>query len=136
METFGFIDARDPKYVATVKRSREELCRDGLMYRYRNEDDFGLPKSSFTICTFWMIKSLYKIGEKQEAERMFHQVLSYANHLGLFSEGIDFESKRLVGNFPQGYSHLALVDAAMTLADMQITEEQKLISLLRYPYAD
>ena len=106
------------------------------MYRYRNEDDFGLPKSSFTICTFWMIKSLYKIGEKQEAERMFHQVLSYANHLGLFSEGIDFESKRLVGNFPQGYSHLALVDAAMTLADMQITEEQKLISLLRYPYAD
>jgi len=136
METYGFIDALDPKYVATVHRSREELCRDGLMYRYLNEDDFGLPRSSFTICTFWMIKSLYKIGEKEEAERMFHQTLSYANHLGLFSEGIDFESKRLVGNFPQGYSHLALIDAAMTLAEKQVTEEQKLISLLRYPFAD
>lgn len=136
MEAYGFIDARDPKYVATVLKTREELCRDGLMYRYRNEDDFGLPRSSFTICTFWMIKSLYKIGEKEDAERMFHQTLSYANHLGLFSEGIDFESKRLMGNFPQGYSHLALIDAAMTLAEMQITDEQKLLSLLRYPFAD
>jgi GH15 family glucan-1,4-alpha-glucosidase len=136
METYGFVDARDPKYVATVLRTREELSRDGLMYRYRNEDDFGLPKSSFTVCTFWMVKSLYKIGEKEEAERMFHQALSYANHLGLFSEGIDFETKRLVGNFPQGYSHLALIDAAMTLADMEVTEEQKLISLLRYPFSD
>jgi len=72
----------------------EELCRDGLMYRYRNQDDFGLPRSSFTICTFWMIKSLYKIGAKEEAERI------------------------------------------MTLAGMQVTEEQKLISLLRYPFAD
>ena len=136
METYNFIDAGDPKFVATVRKTKEELCRDGLMYRYRNEDDFGLPRSSFTICTFWMIKSLYKIGAKEEAERMFHQTLSYANHLGLFSEGIEFESKRLVGNFPQGYSHLALIDAAMTLADMQVTEEQKLISLLRYPFSD
>ena len=136
MEAYEFIEARDPKYVATVQKTRQELCRDGLMYRYKNEDDFGLPKSSFTICTFWMVKSLFKIGEKQEAERMFHQTLSYANHLGLFSEGIDFESKRLVGNFPQGYSHLALIDAAMTLGEMQITDEQKLMSLLRYPFAD
>jgi GH15 family glucan-1,4-alpha-glucosidase len=136
METYGFVDPQDPRYVSTVRRTREELCRDGLMYRYRNEDDFGLPRSSFTICTFWMVKSLYKIGEKEEAQRMFHQTLSYANHLGLFSEGIDFETKRLVGNFPQGYSHLALIDAAMTLADMEVTEEQKLISLLRYPFSD
>ncbi len=136
METYGFIEAGDPKFTATVRKSKEELCRDGLMYRYRNADDFGLPKSSFTVCTFWMIKSLYKIGEKEEAERMFGKILSYANHLGLFSEGIDFESKRLVGNFPQGYSHLALIDAAMTLSEMQVTEEQKLVSLLRYPFAD
>lgn len=83
-----------------------------------------------------MVKSLWKIGEREEAQRMFHRTLSYANHLGLFSEGIDFETKRLMGNFPQGYSHLALIDAAITLAEMEVTEEQKLISLLRYPFSD
>jgi len=135
METYGFIDARDPKYVATVRKSYEELCQDGLVYRYKNEDDFGHPKTSFTVCTFWLIKSLYKIGDKEEAQRMFDRTLSYANHLGLFSEGIDFTTKRLLGNFPQGYSHLALVDAAMTLGGMKVTEEQMLVSLLRYPFA-
>jgi GH15 family glucan-1,4-alpha-glucosidase len=135
MEAYGFIEATDPRYIATVKRTREELCRDGLMYRYKNEDDFGRPKSSFTVCTFWMIKALYKIGEKDQAVSMFRRVLSYANHLGLFSEGIDFETKRLMGNFPQGYSHLALIDAAMTLTEKTVTDQQKLISLLRYPFS-
>jgi GH15 family glucan-1,4-alpha-glucosidase len=136
METYGFLEAHDPRFVSTVLRTKEQLCRDGLMYRYRNEDDFGPPRSSFTVCTFWLVKCLYKIGQKEEAERMFHQTLTYANNLGLFSEGIDFETKRLVGNFPQGYSHLALIDAAMTLSGMQVTEEQKMISLLRYPFSD
>lgn len=135
MEAYGFVDGKDPRYVATVKRTRQELCRDGLMYRYKNEDDFGLPKSSFTVCTFWMIKALYKIGEKEEAVAMFRRVLGYANHLGLFSEGVDFETKRLMGNFPQGYSHLALIDAAMTLTEKTVTDQQKLISLLRYPFS-
>jgi GH15 family glucan-1,4-alpha-glucosidase len=82
-----------------------------------------------------MIKALYKIGEKDQAVSMFRRVLSYANHLGLFSEGIDFETKRLMGNFPQGYSHLALIDAAMTLTEKTVTDQQKLISLLRYPFS-
>jgi len=130
MLQYGFITANDPKYVMTVKKTKEELCRNGLMYRYRNKDDFGEPKTSFTICTFWMIKSLYLIGERDEAVQMFEQVLTYANHLGLFSEGIDFTSKRLLGNFPQGYSHLALIDAAMTLAGKKIEEEDILIEKL------
>ncbi len=115
IEDTGFIDAKDPKYISTVKKTKEELLRDGLMYRYRNEDDFGLPTSSFTICTFWMIQSLYKIGEKEEAREMFDNVLKYSNHVGLFSEDIDFETKRLLGNFPQGYSHLALIESALLL---------------------
>ena len=127
---YGFISANDPKYVMTVKKTKEELCRNGLMYRYRNRDDFGEPMTSFTICTFWMIKSLYLIGERDEAIQMFEQALTYANHLGLFSEGIDFTSKRLLGNFPQGYSHLALIDAAMTLAGREIEEEDILIEKL------
>ena len=115
MESYGFIDAMDPKYISTVLRTKEELLNGGLMYRYINEDDFGLPSSSFTICSFWMIQSLYKIGKKEEAIKYFNEILGYANHLGLYSEDIDFKTKRLLGNFPQGYSHLALMETACIL---------------------
>jgi GH15 family glucan-1,4-alpha-glucosidase len=132
MEPYGFIDAKDPKYVSTVKVTREKLCRNGLMYRYKNKDDFGKPSSSFTICTFWLINSLYKIGEKDEAEKLFKQLLSYSNHLGLFSEGIDFETKRLLGNFPQAYSHLALIETAENISGGSVTKEEKIIEAMRY----
>ncbi|MGR7811951.1 glycoside hydrolase family 15 protein [Lacinutrix undariae] len=128
MEPYGFIDAKDPKYVSTVKAIEKELSNDGLLYRYKNEDDFGLPSSSFTICTFWFINSLYKIGEEQKAKKLFDQLLSYSNHLGLFSEDIDFKTKRLLGNFPQAYSHLALIETAANLS--KITEEEKVIETM------
>ena len=113
MEPYGFIDAKDIRYVKTVKAIEKELSHEGLLFRYKNVDDFGTPSSSFTVCTFWFINSLYKIGEKEKSKLMFDQLLSYSNHLGLFSEDIDFKSKRLLGNFPQAYSHLALIDTAM-----------------------
>ncbi len=113
MEAYGFIDATDYRYISTVKATQKELSRNGLMYRYRNRDDFGLPTSSFTICTFWLIQALNKIGERNQARELFDQLLTYSNHVGLFSEDIDFESKRLLGNFPQAYSHLALIETAM-----------------------
>ena len=113
MEPYGFIDAKDTRYVKTVKAIERELSHEGLLFRYKNVDDFGTPSSSFTVCTFWFINSLYKIGEKKKSKLMFDKLLSYSNHLGLFSEDIDFKSKRLLGNFPQAYSHLALIDTAM-----------------------
>ena len=113
MEPYGFIDAKNPKYVKTVKAIEKDLSHEGLLFRYKNDDDFGTPSSSFTVCTFWFINSLYKIGEEEKSKAMFDQLLSYSNHLGLFSEDIDFKSKRLLGNFPQAYSHLALIDTAM-----------------------
>ena len=67
MESYGFIHAKDPKFVSTVRAVEEDLSNDGLLYRYKNEDDFGLPSSSFTICTFWFINSLFKIGEEEKA---------------------------------------------------------------------
>ena len=112
MQPYGFIEADDPRFISTVQATEKELCEDGLMYRYKNNDDFGKPTSSFTICTFWLIDSLYKIGEEKKAKEMFDQLLSYSNHLGLFSEDIDFKTKRLLGNFPQAYSHLALIETA------------------------
>ena len=113
MEYYGFIDAKDDKFVKTVKAIETELMHEGLLFRYKNEDDFGLPSSSFTVCTFWFINSLYKIGEEEKSKQLFDELLSYSNHLGLFSEDIDFSSKQLLGNFPQAYSHLALIDVAM-----------------------
>ncbi len=116
MESYGFIQAKDPKFMSTVKAIEKELSHEGLMYRYKNEDDFGLPSSSFTICTFWFINSLFKIGEEEKAIKHFEKLLSYSNHLGLFSEDIDFKTKRLLGNFPQAYSHLALIECAINFS--------------------
>ena len=116
METYGFIEAKDEKYVSTVLTIQKELEHDGLMYRYKNEDDFGTPKSAFTICSFWLINSLYKIGRKKEARDKFDTLLGYSNHLGLFAEDIDFETKRMLGNFPQAYSHLAIIETAINFS--------------------
>ncbi|WP_411031946.1 glycoside hydrolase family 15 protein [Spongiimicrobium sp. 3-5] len=128
MESYGFVHAKDPKFVSTVKAIEKDLCNDGLLYRYKNEDDFGLPSSSFTICTFWFINSLFKIGEEEKAMAHFDRLLGYSNHLGLFSEDIDFKTKRLLGNFPQAYSHLALIECAVNFSK-KASEEAVLASM-------
>jgi len=115
MWRMGFIKADDPRWASTVRATYGELCVDGLMYRYRNADDFGVPKSAFTVCTFWMIQSLISIGEHTQARTMFEELMRCSNHVGLFSEDLDFKTRRLLGNFPQAYSHLALIDTAMLL---------------------
>lgn len=115
MEWYGFIDAKDPRFISTVKAVQDQLSFNNLLYRYKNRDDFGFPSSAFTVCTFWLIVSLYRIGEKEEAKKLFEEILKYSNHLGLFSEDIDFTTKRLLGNFPQAYSHLALIETAVIL---------------------
>lgn len=130
MESYGFITGTDPRYISTVEAIQKELEYNGLMYRYKNNDDFGKPKSSFTICNFWLINALIKIGRKEEAEKKFNEMLGYANHLGLFSEDIDFDTKRLLGNFPQAYSHLALIETAINLSAGEKTEEELMLEFL------
>lgn len=124
MEYYGFIEAKDPRFISTVKATQEQLSNNGLMYRYRNRDDFGYPSSAFTICTFWLIDSLFKIGEKKKARELFENVLRYSNHLGLFSEDIDFKTKRLLGNFPQAYSHLAIIETAINLSESDVEPDK------------
>lgn len=126
MEQYGFIDPKDERFVKTVKRIKDELFHNGLMYRYKIHDDFGMPSSAFTICTFWLVRALFVIGEKEEAHKIFDQLLSYSNHVGLFSEDLDFNSKRMLGNFPQAYSHLAVIDTAILFA-----EEKKTIHFIK-----
>lgn len=112
MADYGFISNTDDKFIKTVVAVKKALFYEGLMYRYINKDDFGIPSSSFTICTFWLIQALYQIGMKEDAKSIFDNLLKCGNHLGLFSEDIDFKTKRLLGNFPQVYSHLALINTA------------------------
>lgn len=117
MEPYGFITANDPHYRKTVEAVRKALFRKGLMYRYNSEDDFGVPSSAFTMCTFWLIRALFVTGQRNEAKTLFSQVLRYGNHLGLFSEHLDFDTKEQLGNFPQAYSHLAIVNTALLFAE-------------------
>ena len=126
MEPYGFIASDDIRYHKTVKAVKKSLLHKVFMYRYNSEDDFGLPSSAFTICTFWLIRALFVIGEKEEARCLFDDVLTYSNHLGLFSEDIDFNTKEQLGNFPQAYSHLALVNTAILFA-----EENKRLAFIR-----
>ena len=124
MESYGFIHATDQKYVSTVLAIQQDLEQDGLMFRYRNKDDFGTPRSAFTICSFWLTHALFKIGRKDEAIQKFHKLISYSNHLGLFSEDLDFKTKRMLGNFPQAYSHLALIETAITIGGEELSAEE------------
>ena len=117
MAEYGFLAADDPKYHKTVIAVKNALFHNGLVYRYKNPDDFGKPTSSFTICTFWLIQALFRIGKKEDAKNIFESLLACGNHLGLFSEDIDFSSKRLLGNFPQAYSHLALINTAVLFSE-------------------
>lgn len=130
MESFDFISADDPKYKSTVLAIQKDLEYKGLMFRYRNKDDFGLPSSAFTICSFWLIKSLYKIGHKEEAIAKFEKLLSYSNHVGLFSEDLDFDTKQLLGNFPQAYSHLALIETAIELSGGKLSKDDFLLQII------
>ena len=117
MEEYGFISATDDRFKKTVQAIKNQLFYKGLMYRYINADDFGRLSSSFTICTFWLIRALFVIGQKEEALDLFNKIIGYSNHLGLFSEDLDFETKRQLGNFPQAYSHLALINTASLFAE-------------------
>lgn len=117
MAEYGFISPSDIKYQKTVIAIKDSLFYNGLVYRYLNTDDFGRPMSSFTICTFWLIQALFKIGMIDEARSTFENLLACGNHLGLFSEDIDFATKRLLGNFPQAYSHLALINTAALFSE-------------------
>jgi len=116
LANIGFVAADDPRYVATVEAIGRTLCRDGFLFRYATADDFGLPRTSFTICTFWYIEALTAIGRGAEARQLFEQVLARRNHLGLLSEDLDPTTGEAWGNFPQAYSLVGLIQAAMRLS--------------------
>lgn len=99
-----------------IALEKELKTPEGLFYRYRHEDDFGEPKTTFLICAFWYVEALACVGRITEAQETFEKLLTYGNHLKLFSEDIDEKDGSQWGNFPQAYSHVGLMNAAYRIA--------------------
>jgi alpha,alpha-trehalase len=115
---FGFLPAGDPRLRATVLAVADELSEHGYVLRYRTEEtDDGLSgkEGSFMICSFWLVSALAIVGEMQRARDLMERLTKTASPLGLFAEELDAETGRHLGNFPQAFSHLALVEAAARL---------------------
>jgi GH15 family glucan-1,4-alpha-glucosidase len=121
MPLVGFLPATDERMVGTVEAIRRDLMRDGFVERYRADEENvevdGLPPGEgvFLPCSFWLVAVLAQQGRRDEAVELFERLLSLRNDLGLLSEEYDPERKRLVGNFPQAFTHLTLVETAFTL---------------------
>jgi pentatricopeptide repeat protein len=116
-----FIAPRDPRWLSTLDAIGEELVSDSLVYRYNavaSPDGLDGEEGTFSICTFWYVEALARAGRIEEARLIFEKMLTYGNHLGLFSEEIGPTGEAL-GNFPQAFTHLALISAAVNL-DQQL----------------
>lgn len=118
LPTIGLVDPKDPRFISTVRAYEKVLVDGGLMLRYKHDDDFGKTTSAFTICSFWWVEALAMMGEVDEARALFERLLQYANPLGLFSEDIEPGTGRLLGNFPQAYTHVGLIHAAITIGEL------------------
>jgi GH15 family glucan-1,4-alpha-glucosidase len=117
MVNLGYLHVNDARAERHVRALAEQLRTHGhLMHRYRHDDDFGASRSTFTVCGFWYAEALARLGYRQEAEDMCRGILDLANHVGLFSEDLDPETGEQLGNFPQTYSHVGLINAAFAIS--------------------
>jgi len=117
MATVGFVSPRDPQWLSALRAMDDELVVDSLVYRYdpaASPDGLAGEEGTFSLCTFNYVDALARVGRIEEARLVFEKMLTYNNHVGLYSEEIGLSGEQL-GNFPQAFTHLALVDAGITL---------------------
>lgn len=117
----GFLPATDERVISTVEAIQRELLRDGLVYRYHPDKSSavdGLPpgEGAFLPCSFWLVDCLYLMGREKEARTLFEHLLDMRNDLGLLSEEYDPVARRLLGNYPQAFTHIGLINTAQNLA--------------------
>jgi GH15 family glucan-1,4-alpha-glucosidase len=139
MSTVGFITPTDPMWISTLEAMDAELVTDSLVYRYDPEaspDGLRGSEGTFSLCTFSYVASLARAGQLSKARETFEKMLTYANHVGLYSEEIALTGEQ-IGNFPQAFTHLALIDAAIIL-DRQLDQNRPVTSTrsLRNPPSD
>lgn len=123
LPTLGFLPPDDPRMLGTIARIESELLKDGVVYRYRTDegDVDGLPgdEGAFLACSFWLCDAYALSGRTQDARALFERLLTYGNDLGLFAEEYDPGAGCMLGNFPQAFSHFALINSAHTLAGLE-----------------
>jgi GH15 family glucan-1,4-alpha-glucosidase len=112
----GVLPARDPRFVSTVSAIEASLKEGDWLYRYRHQDDFGKPDTSFTVCAFWYVNALAMMGRREEARAHFERLLAQRTSLGLLSEDIDSSTGEWWGNFPQTYSLVGIINSAIRLS--------------------
>src|SRR5262249_2454327 len=123
---FEFLPAGDERLQATVRAIADELTENGFVLRYRtDETDDGLSgkEGTFLICSFWLVSALAIIGEQPRARDLMEKLLRIASPLGLFAEEFDADTGRHLGNFPQAFSHLALMEAAARIIVPELMEQ-------------
>jgi alpha,alpha-trehalase len=123
---FGFLPADDPRLRASVLAIASDLTEHGFVLRYRTEEtDDGLSgkEGTFLICSFWLVSALAVIGELDQARDLMERLLRIGSPLGLFAEEFDTDTGHHLGNFPQAFSHLALIEAAGRIILAERTQE-------------
>ena len=120
MGCHGYRQPGHPRMRSTFQRIQQRLGRGDLLYRYEDgSDDLPSREGAFGICSFWAVENLARRGDCETAERAFNHVLSFANDVGLFAEEIDVETGMALGNFPQAFTHVGLINAAVALAEAE-----------------
>jgi GH15 family glucan-1,4-alpha-glucosidase len=113
----GYLDPKSERAKKHMEILENELKADsGLFYRYKHEDDFGAPESTFLVCAYWYVEALVRMDRVEEATKIFEKLLEHSNHLGLLSEDVHEQSGSQYGNFPQTYSHVGLINAAFAIS--------------------
>jgi GH15 family glucan-1,4-alpha-glucosidase len=125
----GFLPADDPRVRETILAISDELTVNGLVHRYLPEQSReldGLPpgEGTFLPCSFWMVDCLMMLGRERDARELFEQLLALSTPLGLLAEEYDCGAARLVGNFPQAFSHVGLINSAHNLSERRQTAEE------------
>ena len=116
MPELGFLSPSHPRFESTVTMIEKRLRRDDFLLRYATPDDFGLPETAFTVCSFWFVDALHALGRDEEARALFEKLLSHRNRHGLLSEDLDPVTGELWGNFPQTYSMVGIINSARKLS--------------------
>jgi GH15 family glucan-1,4-alpha-glucosidase len=122
----GFLPGDDPRVVATIKAIAERLTDDaGLVFRYKSQDGLEGEEGTFLLCTFWLAEAQAMAGQVEDARATFERAAGFVTDVGLLAEEVDPATGELLGNFPQAFSHIGLVNAAWAISQAELTEEPR-----------
>jgi alpha,alpha-trehalase len=120
----GFLPADEPRVLATIEATEERLTDErGLVYRYRSNDGLGGEEGTFLLCTFWLAQALARAGQTARARTVFERAAVFVNDVDLLAEEVDPVSGELLGNFPQAFSHIGLVNAAWAISETELRQK-------------